>query len=366
MSQYKAALIGTGRIASTIDDEVEGTDTLMPMSHMGSYLACSEVDVVGAADPHPQQRDSFSKRYGFPHMFEDYRDMIEKTRPDIVSICTSAKPRADIVLNIAAMDAGVKAIYAEKPISISLDEADRMVEACDKAGIVLAVNCSRRWDPWYTKARQLIDNGIIGDIMHVTVNQFGHLSHNSHMLNLARYLAGGDGRVSWVFGEMDDDEIAKTDDDLGGVSYLAFESGVRGIVRMQSWLFNESEIHGTDGKIRALNDGQEWELWRRSDDPRRATVVRHLFPLPQRIDSPNVRAIRDILHCTETGDQPLSSGEDGRHDLEVAVALRESHRQGGKRIDLPFPDRSQKINSYEVLLGDEPRAIARARDRKGK
>ena len=365
MGKFKAALIGLGRIASTIDDEVEGSSMAMPMSHMGSYLDVSEVEVVGGADTYSEQREAFGRRYGFDRLYSDYREMLEKERPDIVSVCTSAKPRAEIVQAIASMDAGVKAIYAEKPIAISLEEADAMVAACHKAGIALAVNCSRRWDPWYAMSRRLIDDGEIGAVLQVNVNQVGNLSHNSHMLNLARYLAGGDGRVSWVFGDLESDEKANSDDDLGGISYLAFENGARALVRQEAWAYNESDVMGSDGRIRAINDGQEFELWKFAKGGMRGQPVRHLFPKPQRFEGPNVLAIRDLMSCIENGGEPLNSGEEGRHDLEVAVALRESHRRGGVRVDLPITDRSQKIISYEVMRWPDgtPRAVQTLRDK---
>jgi predicted dehydrogenase len=364
MAKFKVALIGLGRIASTIDDEIAGSSIPMPMSHMGSYLDVSEVEVVGGADTYAEQREAFGRRYGFDRLYADYREMLEKERPDIVSVCTSAKPRAEIVQTIASMDAGVKAIYAEKPIAISLEEADAMVDVCHEAGIVLAVNCSRRWDPWYKMSRKLIDDGEIGEVMQVNVNQVGNLSHNSHMLNLARYLAGGDGRVSWVFGDLESDEKAHSDDDLGGTSYLAFENGVRALVRQEAWSYNESDVMGSEGRIRAINDGQEFELWKFAEGGRRGQPVRHLFPKPQRIEAPNVLAIRDMMSCIENGGEPLSSGEEGRHDLEVAIALRESHRRGGVRVDLPITDRSQKIISYEVMRWPDgtPRAVQKRRD----
>ena len=358
-AQYKAAIIGLGRIATMIDDEVVGSPyLLLPMSHMGSYLEVPQVEFVGGADTYAEQREAFRRKHGVTNLYSDYRQMIEKERPDIVSICTSARPRADIVTEIAGMDAGVKAIWAEKPIAMSLEEADRMVAACRDAGIVLAVNCARRWDAWYSKARELIDSGAIGQVMQVTVYQVGNLSHNSHMLNLARFLAGGSGRVEWVFGDLDDDDVAQTDDDLGGISYLAFENGARALVRQDRWRYCESEVVGTDGRIRALDDAHEMELWIRDGD---SGLARHLFPRRQKIESATVRAVRDIIRCIETGGEPASSGEDGRHDLEVAVAVRESHRRGGVKVTLPIADRAQRINSYETLLSAEdlPRALQR-------
>ena len=99
--------------------------------------------------------------------------------------------------------------------------------------------------------------------MQVTVYQGGNLSHNSHMINLGRFLAGGSGRVDWVFGDLNDETAAgpHEDDDRGGISYLVFENGVRGLVRQDKWGYCEAEVVGTGGIIRVHNDTQEMELW---------------------------------------------------------------------------------------------------------
>jgi predicted dehydrogenase len=139
-------------------------------------------------------------------------------------------------------------------------------------------------------------------------------------------------------------------------------------VRQEAWSYNESDVMGSEGRIRAINDGQEFELWKFEEGGVRVQPVRHLFPKPQRVEAPGVLAIRDMMSCVENGAEPLSSGEDGRHDLEVAIALRESHRRGGVRVDLPITDRSQRIISYEVMrFGDDlPRAVQTRRDKSAK
>ncbi|MAT77349.1 hypothetical protein CMK14_19685 [Candidatus Poribacteria bacterium] len=68
--------------------------------------------------------------------------MLEKEQLDLVSVCTTAKIRANIVQDTAR--AGVKAIWAEKPMAISLAEADAMVNVCRENDVVLAINCARR------------------------------------------------------------------------------------------------------------------------------------------------------------------------------------------------------------------------------
>lgn len=359
MSRYRAAIIGLGRISSTIDDEVQGDPTVMlPYSHMACYRAVPEVEVVAGADPYEEQRQAFASRWGVERTYADYHEMLALEKPDIVSVATSAKPRPAIVT--ACARAGVGAIWAEKPIAFSLAEADAMVSACREHNVKLAINCSRHWDAYYNAARDLIDAGEIGKVLQV--NGFGqaHISHNgSHLLDLVRYLAGGE--VTWVSGEMESDEKAASDDDLMGNGYLAFDNGARAYVRMwpsggASWEF---EVIGETGRIRSVHNGLAFEWWQVTRSGRRTQVVSRPFPRPQRLQSPGVRAVHDLVHCLDSGDEPRCSGVDGRAVLEIAIAMRQSHRLGGRRVDLPLADRSLCIRSAETLAGDMPQALQR-------
>src|SRR5688500_11440065 len=94
---YRAAVIGVGRIADTIEDEQVGAGWLLPFSHMGAYAELSrtgEVEVVGASDLYGEQRASFGERWGMgaERLYEWYEDLLVRERPEIVSLCTSAAP----------------------------------------------------------------------------------------------------------------------------------------------------------------------------------------------------------------------------------------------------------------------------------
>ena len=69
--------------------------------------------------------------------------------------------------------------------------------------------------------------------------------------------------------------------------------------------------------------------------------------------------IEDLVHCIETGAQPRCSAEDGRKALEIAIALRESHRQGGRRVELPLADRSLRILSGGIARDAVPARVRR-------
>lgn len=352
-SRYRAALIGLGRIADTIDDETVGTGWLEPFSHMGSYMDVPEVRVVGAADADSDQRDRFGQRWGISkeHLYENYEEMLEREQPDIVSVCTPVLPRAKVTLDVARMvrqgRTGVRCVWVEKPMAVSLKDSDAMVEACEESGIIVIVNAMRASDVYYRRARALIDEGVLGKMLQITGHGHGALAHMGvHWLGAMCVLAGGSERVSWLVGEVESDEKAAGDRDIPGNAYLAFENGARGFCRMMpsgasTWTIDAIGEKGTI-HIRNGNSGYEFELWRMGElvDGARPTPVRHIFPRPQRVWSAGVGQIKDAIACMETGKTPNCSGDMGRHLLEIAVAIRESHRRGNVRIDLPLADRS--------------------------
>jgi predicted dehydrogenase len=336
-----------------------------------AFAGLPGVTIVAVADPDAAGRAAAVARTGAARGYADYREMLARERPDVVSVCTSARPRAAITADVVAgggAATGVKAVWAEKPMAISLAEADAMVDACRAAGVPLAIGASRCWDATYNRMRELIDAGHIGRVLNVT--GFGRcaLSHNgSHLLTLVAYLAGGPtARCRWVFGQMESDDRAAGDDDLSGNGMLQFEDGVQAFVRTtdcgaSDWDF---EVTGTEGRLRGVNDAEEVEFWRLAPallPGRRREPARHLFPRPYGAASANARTLHDLLRAIESGGEPLCNGEAGRQALEIAIALRESHRRGGARVDLPLADRSLRLESSETLRGDEPAAVRRAR-----
>ncbi len=364
MSQLRSGVIGLGRIGSTFDDEIElGGVFFLPYCHTPSYVASTHTRLVAGADLHPGQRQAYAARWdlGPDHVYADYQEMLVRERLDIVSVCTTARYRSQIVQDCAR--AGVKAIWAEKPIALSLAEADAMVRTCREHGVVLAINCSRRWHPLFDQGRQLMDRGELGDILQVTGYGGCTLSSNgSHLIDTVRYLAGGE--VEWVFGEMAAAH-GVTDDDPQGNGYLAFDNGVRAYVRgmpcgAANWDF---EVIGTQGRIRSCTHGLDFKYYKMIEGgPRGAGApAQAQYPWPVYMRSMGEIIVDDLVHCIDTGNSPRCAGEDGRSALEVALALRESHRQGGVKVSLPLRDRSLRILSGDTQGDHEPARIRQQR-----
>ena len=109
MSTIRVGFIGCGGNAS---------------GHVGRILAMGECEVVGLCDVSETSIARVRERHReqYPHIadvpvFADYREMLDRTRPQIVSICTSMKPRKDILLDIAKNNYGIQAIWSEKPLT---------------------------------------------------------------------------------------------------------------------------------------------------------------------------------------------------------------------------------------------------------
>ena len=192
---YRAALIGCGRMRAFIDNE--GT-TPHAFSHAAGYLACSRTELVALSDPRAEVMDRAGERYGVApeHRYRDYREMLEHERPDIVSVATQPEQRAAIVID--ACEHGARAIYAEKPMAASLEQADAMVAAVERHGVAFNMGTNRRWETPYDTMKELIHGGRYGRLLSMTIHQgAGLFNMGSHAFDLFLWL-NDDQPVEWV------------------------------------------------------------------------------------------------------------------------------------------------------------------------
>ena len=358
-----------GRIGSTFDDEItRGGTFFLPYCHAPAYHESPLVELAAGADLNAQQRTWFAERWGLDeaHVYADYREMLRSEELDLVSVCTSARPRAAIIEECAR--AGVRGIWAEKPIAMGLAEADSALRVCREHGTAMAVNCHRRWNALFREIKRMIDAGDFGQLLQITVHgTFGLSSNGSHMLDTMNFLAGS--RVQWVFGEMESDEAAAKDDELQGNGYLAYANGVRGFVRgMRSGAaFTSFDIIGEQARAISGDDGMTWRLIRRVKGDLERPSMRPLsnrftgdlpvefpFPLPNRLQATGLAIVEDLVSAIGGGPAPQCSGEDARDALEVAIAMRESHRRDGQRVSLPLADRDLWLISSDTFRDEVP------------
>jgi predicted dehydrogenase len=345
MAVYRAAIVGCGRMGGFIDDEVGwSASSMLPYSHALAFVESPRTELVAACDPDEAKLRAWGERYGIDALYADIRRLMAERQPDIVAVCTPTAYRFQATLQVAA--GKPKLIFLEKPVAECLREADEMLAACDAAGALTAVNTSRRWHPIWHRAAELIARGEIGRVRTAVVYGVAGISHNgSHLIDTLRHLVGDD--VEWVIGHIDDDATAQTEDDVPGLALLHFRNGAHAYVNMQDPAVTSFEIDvvGESGRVRVYANGMEAELWTAGPNLIGLGLNRQPFPRPPRFKAPPLHAVDDLCDALEEGRETRCTLRDGRAALEIALALRESHRRGGARIALPFMDRETRIKA---------------------
>jgi predicted dehydrogenase len=364
MASYRVGIIGPG---------IKGVE------YGVAYRFHPQTEVVAAADTDAETLGLFCDRFEVPG-YADYREMLARERLDIVAAILPVGPNPDVVVECAR--AGVKAVQCEKPMAATLADADRMVEVCRSHGVALAVGDLDRNLPEYGIARALIDAGEIGEVSSITATGGSgtELSGGGcQVLSLVRLFAG-DADAAWVTGWMAHD--AASDHDQGGAGYLRFVTGAEAVLhRSPDARGMGIEAAGSRGVIRVSADVVR--LWRRPDeDPgvpaaerdswQRLQPVDGVFPegsirnadkgsrdgwvVPANRQAATVQALVTAL---DSGEAPPSDGINGRAVLEMAIAIRESHRQGHAPVRLPLADRNLRLIPKRRRLQDKKPFLGR-------
>jgi len=168
----RAAIIGCGGIAP---------------AHLAAYRDLGTVETVGGADISPAALARTLDKFPSVRGYRDYRQMLRETKPDVVSVCTWPQHHADIVVEAAA--SGVRGILCEKPLALSLDDMQRMIDVCRERDVKLAGGHQFRFHPNYLKAAEMIRAGRLGDVKTVTATMSGSLANRGpHLIDTVRFL----------------------------------------------------------------------------------------------------------------------------------------------------------------------------------
>src|SRR5438045_193469 len=120
-----------------------------------------EAELVAVASPTKGHAGEFAKRHGILQAYTDYHDLVRDPKVEMISI--TAPNRLHAQITIEAAKAG-KHVVCEKPLCITLEEADAMIDACHKAGVLLLYAEELFFAPKYVKAKQMAEEGAFGRI----------------------------------------------------------------------------------------------------------------------------------------------------------------------------------------------------------
>jgi len=148
MEKLRVGVVGCGYVAR--------------VAHIRWYLQNPNVGSVCVAEPLNERLDFCLKRWRIDRGYADPAEMLEKEELDVVSICTHVQKHCEHT--VAAAERGVRGILCEKPMAPSLEECDRMIEACRGNGVTLQIGFMKRFNPGHQAVKALISEGELGAV----------------------------------------------------------------------------------------------------------------------------------------------------------------------------------------------------------
>lgn len=333
------ALIGCGRISP---------------NHIAAAKA-NNLEIVAICDIIPQHMQDKILKFDLDlvHTYTDYKEMLYKERPELVAIATESGKHAAIALD--CIDAGCNVII-EKPIALSLADADEIIRRGHEKGVVVCANHQNRFNKSIRKIREAVEKGRFEKLFYGTAHirwcrdweyysranwrgtweQDGGALMNQciHNIDLLRWMMGDE--VDTVYGMTDrlNHEYIEAED--LGIALIKFKNGAYGIVEGTTDIYPKNleetlYLFGAKGTVKAggtsVNKIEEWRFSDDLDDPE--DVIRRFQENP-----PNVYGYghtplyTDVIDAIVNHHDPYVTGEAGRRALELVLAIYKSAAEG--------------------------------------
>lgn len=343
----RTGLIGCGKIART---------------HAAALNALPEADFIACCDTDEARATAFAQEHHVPRVFTDPAAMLGSGEIDAVVVCTPHPSHAALV--ILAAEHGVH-VLCEKPMTIDLAEADRMITAADRAGITFGVVFQRRFWPAAQRIRAAIDAGRLGRLTlgecavriwrsrdyfasdpwrGTWANEGGGVLMNQaiHAVDQFQWFMGPAVEVSGRYATLLHGDYIDVEDTA--VATVAFANGALGVIQAASTfqpdLGFRVAVHGDTGAAVSVweqREGQQGinDVWTFPDeDDHRLDWEREERGKPG-FPSFHHLQLQDFLQAIATGREPMVTGTEARKSLEIILALYRSS-QTGAPVRLPM------------------------------
>lgn len=345
MSKVRFALLGCGRIAGKHADAISSQ--------------IPDAELVGVCDIVEERAKRYGQKYAVP-FFTDADQMMEtlEDRVDVVNILT---PSGDHAKHAIALSKYRKHLVVEKPMALTLDDADAMIAACDKQNIKLFVVKQNRFNYPVTKLREALESGRFGKLVMGTVRvrwcreqkyydqapwrgtwkEDGGVFSNqaSHHIDL----------LEWMMGEVDNvfsysaTQLVNIEVEDTGIAVLKFRNGALGVIEATTAtrpvdLEGSISILGERGTVEiagfAVNEMKTWKFV--DERPEDADVVSKFRNNPPDVYGfGHVEYLKDVIKAIRTNSRGLVEGLSGRKSLELISAIYESI-ETGREVPLRF------------------------------
>ena len=344
MERTKVAILGAGFVANI---------------HVESYMRfIPEAEVVAVYSNIGAEAQAFAQAHGIPQWYDDIDKLLAESGADVIDIGMPNYLHHDACIKAAMAK---KHIIIEKPLALTLEEADDMIDVCKKQGVLLMYAEQLCFTPKYERARTLVEHGAVGKVYMIKQSEKHSGPHSAwfykketagggvmmdmgcHALAWFRWMNKRN-PVKSVYANMKT-VMHDTDCDDNTLSIIEFENGVTAVAE-NSWarhggMDDRIEIYGDKGVIYAdlfmgnssltySIDGYDYA------SEKAGSTQGWTFTIFEEVYNQGYpHELKHFISCVREGKQPLVTGEDGRAVLELIYAAYESARTGAK-VNLPF------------------------------
>jgi predicted dehydrogenase len=368
VATFRFGLIGCGRIAP---------------NHARSIVELENAELKAVCDVIPSKAEQFQRNFG-GEAYTDYRKVLERPDIDIVSIATPSGLHAAI--GIAAAEAG-KHVIVEKPMALSLHDADRLIAACRQNHVYLGVCHQNRYNQVVRKLRDALEAGRFGklahgaaairwfrspdyfkqDSWHGTWEQDGGVLMNQsiHNIDLLLWMLG---QPASVYGKIATQIQPIEVEDLG-LGLIQFQNGAYGMIEASSTIYPKNleetlSIFGERGTVvlggTSINQIEVWRFADGQDDE--AEVLRSTGETPPNIYGFGHRTLyQRYMNSISSGTAFDIPGEEGRKALEMILAIYHSALAKGP-VSFPLLEKAHPLTelmkTYVPASENNPEEVA--------
>ncbi len=319
-----------------------------------------EAEVVACASPTKKHVEAFAEKFGIPSVFTDYREMLKVPGIEMVTIAASNLLHAQMTIDCAR--AG-KHVVCEKPLCMTIEEADEMIDVCRKEGVLLMYAEELFFTPKYVKAKEMADQGAFGTLYMVKQSEKHFGPHSPWFWDVERSGGGvfmdmgchgiafcywflGRPNIKTVFCHMHTHvHTDKTKGEDDSICILEFENGAVGLIE-DSWarrggMEDRIEVYGSDGLTCAdLHMGNALPTYSENGygyAVEKAPSTRGwTYPVFEELYNYGFpQEMHHFARCVRGKEEPIATGEDGRVVQEALYAGSRS-AAAGQKVPLPF------------------------------
>ncbi len=355
MERIKTCLIGCGRISINHVEAAWNNRDAVELAAVCDIVP-EHMEKVLASSSFPESERAAIRRY------TDYREMLQKEQPKLAAIATESGSHASIALDVIA--AGCSLIV-EKPIALSLNDADAMIAAAKKQGVLLCTNHQNRFNKSIQKIREAMEGDRFGRLLHGAAHIRWNRGQDYYTQAPWRGTWAQDGGalmnqcihnidlLRWMMGDEIVEVMAYTDrlnhpyieaEDLG-LAIVKFANGSYGLIEGTTNIFPKNleetlYLFGEKGTVKAggksVNLIEEWLFADKADDPK-AVMAECAETPPNVYGFGHTPLYADVAAAIQEGRAPYIDGEAGRRALELVLAIYKSAKEG-QPVRLPLTD----------------------------